>query len=211
MTFADLVDEVADRLNLSSDKAIARVGRSVNERYRSLASSIGLPEVARQTITANSVIGSANVTFTAQKLYSVFNTATTPSTVLDQYSFDTMRNMLNVADPPTSFAVQSLTSSTVTILMNVTAATIYPLSADADVNLVTLSGTMVPAFAENFHDCLVYGAMSIELEKQEKYDLSSAQDAKYQTRVSELRLYNAKNAYTRFYQGANTNTGYFYN
>src|SRR5688572_17183851 len=57
MTFLELVNEVTDRLNLTSDQAISRVGREINARYRRVTSSIGLGasrrvyDVAVQTVT----------------------------------------------------------------------------------------------------------------------------------------------------------------
>lgn len=201
MTFADIQTEVSDRLNLTSAKALARIGRSINERYRWLASSIGMQTVTQTTVSANTVIGSQLVTFNAEKLFSVYNPAYTPPIVLDIISPDELRNEFTSTDPPTQCAILNMGASTVTIKINTVAATVYALGADAEVNIQTLSGTMVPAFAEDYHSLLVYGAMATELDHLEKYDMAKVQEARFTTRMSELRLFIAKSAYLNIYQG----------
>ena len=83
----------------------------------------------------------------------------------------------------------------------------FVLTADVEVNLATLSGVGVPAFAESFHDLLVYGAVAIELEKMEKYELAKAQEARCEGRISELRMFIAKSAYRTMWQGKTSPVG----
>lgn len=207
MTFTDIQNEVADRLNLTSAAALARIGRSINERYRWLASSIGIADVIeRLTASADTVVGNRSLTFgptpvAVEKLLSVFNTAFTPPMVLDQVTFDELRNSPIGTDPPKQYAIQLMGAKSVTVFLDTIPATIFTLSADVEGNLTTLSGTAVPAFAEDFHNLLVYGAMATELDKQEKYDLAEKKETQFDTRVSELRLYIAKSAYLAIAQG----------
>ena len=202
MTFTDVVNEVLDRLNLTSANATTRVGRSINEAYKTIASTIGVQTIERVNgITANTVIGSRNITFTCEKILTVYNTNFTPYLVLDERTEDEMRNETLVTDPATEYAVKLMGASTVTLELNSAASSIYTLTADAMVNLGTLSGVQVPAFSEDFHNMLVYKSMQIELEKMEKYDKAEKQEQKYEKRLAEYRLYIAVSAYKILVQG----------
>ncbi len=92
-------------------------------------------------------------------------------------------------------------ASTVTIYLDCIPATIYALTADALVNLSTLSGSMIPAFAEDYHDLLVLGAMATEYDKMEKTPLADKKEKQYEDRLSQLRMYIAKSAYKDIVQG----------
>ena len=202
MTFTEIVNKVADRMNLTAATALTRIGDSVNERYRTIASSIGLDTIERQTITASTIIGNRSLVFTCEKILSIYNTAFTPVLVLDEISMDLMRNQVLGTDPAQQYAIQLMGASTVTVYLGSTPATIYPLSADALVNLSTLSGSQVPAFAQDFHDALVLGAMATELYKMEKYALADKKEEQFMARLSDLRFFIAKSAYRQMYQGS---------
>ncbi len=201
MTFTDIQTEVADRLNLTSSAALARIGRSINERYKWLASAIGFSTIETQTISANTVIGNQTIVFTCEKILTVFNPAFTPVQVLAEALFTELRDEIPGTDPPQRYAIKLAGASTVTLFLDCIPATIYALSADALVNLATLSGTQIPAFPEDYHNILVYGAMATELEKMEKYDLAARQENRFETRVSDLRYYQMKSAWLDIYQG----------
>ncbi len=207
MTFTEIVAEVADRLNLTSAVALTRIGRSVNQRYRRLSSTLGLQTTARGTATASTVVGNRSVTFTAEKIYAVYDATVSPPRVFGEVSFDEMRNAMIGTDPARMYAIQTIGASTVTIMLNTIPATIYVLTADARLNLATLSGTQIPAFSESFHDILVYGAASTELEKMEKPDLAKIQEGHYEVRLGELRFDIAKSAYRELYQGKTAPSG----
>ena len=202
MTFTDIQTEISDRLNLTSTAALARIGRSINEGYKEIASTIGISTIERVNgITANTSINSRNITFTCEKILVVYNTNSTPPLILDERTEDEMRNETTVTDPATEYAVKLMGSSSVTLELNATAASVYTLTADAMVNVSTLSGTQVPAFTEDFHNMLTYKGMQIELEKMEKYDKAKVQEDKYKVRLGEYRLYIAASAYKDIHQG----------
>jgi hypothetical protein len=201
MTFSDIQAEIADRLNLTSVPALARIGRSINERYKWIVSSCGLITASRGVTTATATIGSRSLVFQAEKVLSVFNPAFTPPFVLTERTFDELRNSIIGSDPPIEYAIQQMSGSTVTVFLGSVPATSFALNADTETNQMTLSGTMVPGFAEDFHDILVYGGMSTELEKMEKYDLADRQEQRYAQRLSDLRFFIAKSAYLDIYQG----------
>ncbi len=207
MTFDQIVAEVADRLNLTSTQAITRIGRSVNLRYKWLSSTLGLQTLARTVVTANTVIGNQSVTFTnVVKTYSIFNPAFTPPQILEEVTIDELRNQPIHADPPSQFAIQLTGATSLTVKLNSVPASIYALGADAEAIVATLSGSQVPAFTENFHDILIYGAAATELDKMEKYDKSNKHEALFQVRLAELRYHIAKSAYMQMYQGRTSGT-----
>lgn len=79
MTFAEIQSEILEDLNLTSATAIARVGREINRRYREIVTSLGLETSTRAIVTASSVIGDRNMTFTGTlKLLSVFDNLAKP-------------------------------------------------------------------------------------------------------------------------------------
>ena len=202
MTFTEIQNKVADRCNITSTTGLARIADSINERYRAVASSIGLDTIQRGTASANTVIGNRSVTFTCEKILSVYNTAFTPYMVLDEVSFDTLRNQVTGTDPAQQYAIQLMGASTVTVFLDSTPATIYALTVDALINVATLSGSQIPAFAQDFHDILVFYAMSVELYKMEKYALADKKEAQSESRLSDLRYYIAKSAFGKIVQGS---------
>jgi hypothetical protein len=65
----------------------------------------------------------------------------------------------------------------------------------------------VPAFAEDYHDILVYGPLGLEYNRMEKPDMGriyNFEDERrpglFQVRASQLRYYIAKSAYLDIYQ-----------
>jgi hypothetical protein len=203
VTFTDIQNEVIDRLNLTSAQAIARVGRSINERYKWMVSSLGLQTSVRTQVSANSAIGNRSMVFTGiDKIYAVFNPAfVPPAGILNEVSFDQLRNEPLGTDPPENYAIQLISAHTVTIFLDCVPGSVYPLNADGRANTTTLSGLSEPSFAEEFHNILTYFAESVELEKMEKYDLAEKQFNLSESRLAELRLDIAVSAYLDIAQG----------
>lgn len=204
---------MADRCDLTSTSALTRIGREVNERYRWLASSVGFSTIQLVPgVTANTVVGNRSLTFGAtgtkvEKILSVYNAAYSPPQVLGQVSFDQMRNQMLGTDPPQQYAIQTMGDHSVTIYLGTIPATIYALTADVLSNLTDLSGVQVPAFAEDFHDILVYGPLGSEYMRMEKPELARTFDNEderrpglFQVRAAQLRYYIAKSAYLDIYQ-----------
>lgn len=206
MTYQDIENDTMDRLGQSSGLTRGRVGRAINERYRWLATSEGMETTARGTVTAATSIGSRSLTFgptptPVQKLYAVYDATVTPPTILGEVSFEEMRQYPVSSGKARYFAVQLLGATSVQILLNATPTAIDTWTADAELNLSVLSGAMVPAFPEAFHDLLIYGAMATILESAGKYDEAKVQEKRYEQRCSDLRLFAAKSAFQDIYQG----------
>jgi hypothetical protein len=206
MTFEEIVAEIADRLNLTSDTAITRIGRSVNERYKWLCTSMGLQTTSQGVVSATTTVGSDLLTFgpipyKVSRLESVFNPAYPRPNTLNQVSLVILRNMTAGTDPAQNYAIYETFADRWTIKLDSQASSPYELQADALISKPTLSGADVPKFPEAYHDTLVYGGMATELDKMEKPDLAQVQEARWADRNSELRLFIAKSGYMDIYQG----------
>lgn len=207
MTFTDIQSRISDRLNLTSTAALTRIGQSINEAYREMASSVGIKDkIERGTASASTVVGNRDLTFgpsptKVQKILAVYDPSISPPRLLDEFTMDELLNQVLGTDPASAYAIKLMGATSVTIHLDVIPASIYTLTADVLINLVDLSGTDVPAFAEDFHNLLIYKGMQIELEKMEKYDLAAKQEKKFQDRMGEYRLYIASSAYLKIMQG----------
>ncbi len=214
MTFTDIVNEIADRCDLTSPSALTRIGREVNEAYRWLASSIGFSTIQYVPgVVATTTIGNRSLVFGdngrpgVEKILSVYNAAFTPPQVLGEVSVDQLRNQFTGTDPAQQYAIELMGDHTVTIMLGSVPASAYELTADVLSNLTDLTGSQKPAFAEDYHDILVYGPLGLEYNRMEKPELGriyNNEDERrpglFQTRASQLRYYIAKSAYKDIYQ-----------
>ena len=211
-TFSELQSEVAERMNLTSATALARIGRSINERHRRVVSSLGLQTASRGAATASTAIGNVDVTFGPTptgitKVHAITNPAFPSQRPLDELLYDELKlRVTRSGDKPTAWAVKRMGTNSVTITLDSTPATVYTLNADATLNTSMLSGTNLPAFSEDFHDILILHAMSIELDKQEKHALAKEKLKEADDRVDELRYFIAKSAYLQIQQAKNSTT-----
>lgn len=206
MTFTELVSRTAERLNLTSSEATARLGRYVNDRYRELTSSLGINTSRRTSATAATVISNPRVTFTIEKIERIYATTTGARRMLQEISYDEWRNRnvyQNASGSPLAYAVENAGASTVTIVLDPVPAAVETLSADGLNNASTLSGSDVPAFPADFHDALVWGAMAEEYRKLDKHNLATDAEARFEKRISDLRYFLAKSSYLELKQGPN--------
>lgn len=202
MTFTEIVNSVADRLNLTSASSITRLGLHVNKRYKRLVKSMGLDTAVRGTATATTTIGNSYLVFAStSKILAVYDATVSPVRMLHERMVDEIRNQIVGPSPADLYAIYLMGANSVTLLLNSVPATAYTLTADVMAQTATLSGSQVPAFDEGFHDILEIGAMSDELMKMEKPDLAQAREMEFESRLSELRLFIAKSAYLDIYQG----------
>ena len=205
MTFAEIVSSVQDRLNLTSSASSTRVGTAVNKHYKRLTSALGISHTSRSVfnISANTTIGSAEVTFTSvEKLNRVYYLSGTQKVWLDEVLADEIREENPPTnDSPTKWAYKALGDSSVTVLLDSLAATSYALKADGFITSATLSGVMVPAFPESYHDILIEGVLKDEYKKMEKLPLAKESKAEYEQRLSDLRMWIAKSGYVTIRQG----------
>lgn len=204
MTFTEIRTEIIERLNLTSSDALTRVGRAINRKYRLVTSSIGLELSRRITVSAALTPGVSTLTFTGvEKVINVFNRTVTPYRRLSEVTTEELRDKqpFVASDSPTMYSVDSHTSDSVTILINVIPQTAFTLYADVHTAVSDLSGSQEPAFPESFHDILIEGVLMDELRKMEKSSLAQFAQAEYEKILSDLRMWIAKNNFKDNYQG----------
>lgn len=207
MTYTEIVATVAKRCNLTSAEALLRIGDEVNERYKWIATSIGFNTIARRVAKATTTIGDRYLVFGpgngilgVQKSLSVFNAGFNPPLVMGEITFDQMRNQVPGTDPAQQYAISEMGAKSVTIYLGSSPSTAYELSMDCLASVATLQGADEPAFSENYHDILIYGAMASEYDKLEKAVLADKKEKQFEGRMAELRLFIAKSAYLNIYQ-----------
>lgn len=203
MTYAELKSRLLDRLNLSSSDAEARLGAFVNERYRELATSIGMGRVRRAEVALNTVADTATLT-TAEILKPLILTPDNNRPPLTEITVDQLRNRLprGATGRPREFAVTGVTPSGCTIEFYPVPDDVYPITADGIVPGIDLEDDDdVPAFPEDFHDALIFGALADEYDHFEKPAMAAKQEAKYKARKGDLRYFIGKSTYLQRVQG----------
>lgn len=154
--------------------------------------------------SANTTIGSAEVTFTSmEKITRVYILdADSNKIFLDEVTVDELREETPAtSDSPRRWAVKSYTNDDVVILLDKLAETQYAVKADGFSTTSTLSGSNTPQFPESFHDILIEGVLADEYMKLEKPDLAKISEMRYERRLSDLRMWAAKSVYLNTRQG----------
>lgn len=205
MTFTEIQTEILDRLNLTSSTDSTRIGRAINRVYREVTSTVGLQLSRRTTSIVTATIGVSTITVSnCENIISVINRAVSPYKVLDEVSLDELREDQPYAasDSPTKWAINSITSDTHVIEINVIPQTAIDLYVEKMAVVADLSGANEPAFPESYHDILIYGVLIDEYDKVEKPTLSVKMERRYEKRLGELRLWIALGGpYKDIYQG----------
>ena len=209
MTFAEIQTEVLDDLNLTSTTATTRVGREINIRYKRLVSSLNLDTSKHTSSSQSAVAGSTEITFTSiDKITRIVDTTGGAFRLLKEITWNELREKAaKDSNTPTQYAIKRVGANSVVVAFDVNFQTITPsLRADGYETTSTLSGSTAPAFPEDYHDILVWGAKADELLKMEKPQLAVYCERMFEKRLSELRLYLAKSRYLTRQQGEQLST-----
>lgn len=203
MIFEELIAETCERLNLTSETAKSRVARELNNRYKRLTSSIGLITSRYATVTGTAEIGNRTMTVNGVEKVNTVVDPTDPDfdVTLTHITTDEMHITPLRSEPPRNYAITRVGSNTVDLLLDCVPVTAFTLSINGVENVSTLSGSDTPSFPESFHDILVWGAMADEYRKMEKLQLMGDAELNYERRLSDLRMFIAKDAYLDIYQG----------
>jgi hypothetical protein len=202
MTMNELVEHTADVLGLSAPEAKARINRELNVRYKQVTSAIGMSPTRREEFSKAATIGSSFITFTgAEKLDVVYRIVDGKQKPLDELTDDEMRKAPVRDEPPTQFSLYSVAPSSVTVKIDCVPTTTFTLYASGLADASSLSSTDSPAFPESYHDILVLGVTADELRRKEKDRAADRAEAKFESRLSDLRMFFAKSAYLDIYRG----------
>lgn len=211
MTFTEIVNDVMNRLNLTSQDARTRIGIRVNDRYRRVCSSIGLlssRQVARTvTLIPASIPSLPDYTVVdMQKVNRIIivDPNGTKVRTLEQVTYDDVTKYTSSQRLPQYWAVKRMGATSTIITFDATPATDpFTIRIDGYDISETLEDDAEPAFPQDFHDILIEGAMADEHRKMEKPELAQIDEANYQTRLGDLRMFIAKAAYLDIYQSKN--------
>lgn len=202
----ELVNHIADEMALSAPDAKARILKELNIRYRRITSSIGLITSRRVEVQQNVTQNSNTVTFTGiEKIDSIFYKVSTGPVVqnktLDLITDDEMVKERMFTAHPTKYSVFTTGPNSVTIKMNCQPATVFTLYAHGLVDASNLSGTASPAFPASFHDILIFGVEADEYKRKRQTQEAVASEQQFESRLSDLRMFIAKNAYQDMHRG----------
>jgi hypothetical protein len=210
VTFVQLQDDTMARLNLSSAEARTNVKKWLNQKYRRLVTGVGLGRVRRSTLTFVTV--STTQTYTPATLIKPFTVSyVAGNLVLDEKSEEEVRAMdpaLQQTGSPRRYVVQKYLAAGVTLRIHPTPDAVYTITVDGLIAGTEMSADAdVPAFPEDFHDLLVFGAMEEALIKLEKPALAAKAREDAKIRTSDLRYFLAKSGYLHKVQGSTSNFG----
>lgn len=187
------------RMNLTSPEQRKRVREALNDRYREVQSALGLARTRRGSKTFTTTSGSATVVASGISHLETLYDAAVLKRPLDEVSLQSIRERDASGahlGTPLIYAVQSHTNDVLTLRLYPTPNATQALTAD-----VLLTGTEMdessdqPSFPSDFHDVLVRGALADEYMKIERArPLAVIEEAKFEKRLSELRLHLAKTA-----------------
>lgn len=205
MTFSELVTQSADLLGINSPDSLLRLGRLINARYKRVTGSIGLNVTRRDTVIQACTLGVQSVTFAGiTHIERVIDASTGAIRVLREVTFDELRRVVGTTGDPQRYAIQAIDATSVTIYLDAIPQDARELTADGQSSAGTLSGSMVPAFPEDFHDILVMGVLADEYTRMEKGKLALSKEEEFKFRLGELRLNIAKSQSLKFRQNDST-------
>lgn len=194
MTFLQLQDRVLGRLNLTSDEARIRIGEFLNENYRRVQTSIGMAQVRRGTLEVAAQVGPFSVG--AIKPFTI--TLPVFNRLLVERTLDQLREIQTtptVVGVPQCYAVTGFGTSSFELLLYPDPADAYGLEIDALlVGVDMVDDTDQPAFPEDFHDVLIFGALEDEYNHFDRPELAAVQAQKFQRRLGDLRYFLVKSA-----------------
>jgi hypothetical protein len=210
MTFDEIVSEVMDRLNLTSEDSRERIEKRVNSRYRRVTSSIGL-QTSRRMLLDVSCDGVNDTELPEVEIPDLEKITRIKMTgddggvrLLKEKTYDEINNVATLDGTPQSWAVKLMDAASTTILLDGFPSTeTFTLTCEGYDRVIDMQGDQEPFFPEDFHDILVEGVMSDELRKMEKAPLAAIAEQNYALRLSDLRFFIAKSGYLDVVQGKN--------
>lgn len=206
MTFTEIVDQIADYLDLVSTPQKALIGKEVNLVYRRVRTAVQLQPSRRILgVAGPTSLGLQEVTFEGvQKVVRVYDDSSGRAREIEEKLAEEIR-LINAttSDHVTKWATLRVGANSVTILCNVKFQTEFDLRADGYDTTDDLSGSQEPAFPEDFHEILIDGVLKKMLGK--RGDKQGARDAgtDYERRLSDLKLWHAKTLLGKRRQGEN--------
>lgn len=222
MTFVTLQNRILNRLNLTTTTARSRIKDFINERYRAVATSVGLVSRVRfGTVTFPTVNGQyeyqlAAAILTPNNVGDVIHAQTLTYVAGNRILLESTLDSLRVTDPGnlrTGFPVRwaqhkyqrsggVTTTNVAQVYMWPKPDAVYTIQVDGILSGVDLSNdTDVPVLPDDFHDVLELFATADELYKESHADQAKIFEQKAEARLRELRYFIEKSVYCGLQQG----------
>lgn len=112
-----------------------------------------------------------------------------PNRILDERTFDQLRDQLIGAEPPQQYAISTVTDSSVTIFLDCFPTSAFVLTADAFSTTSDLAGSDRPLIIENFQNMLIYAAMEVEYDKLDNPLMARRMGEKFEKRLAEYQYF----------------------
>lgn len=196
-----------DRMKLTSTEARTRVKNFINERYRAVATSCGLTSVRWGYGTIITVAESIDYPVTGiihpvQAWLAVGNSADKILRQITSLEFLELDPAQEKHGEPQAWSHHRSNAATATVRLWPIPDDEYSVGVGGIMSGTDMSADGdVPVLPEDFHDALIFGALSDELMEKEKPQLADAMEAKFKERVRELRYFVNRTAYLEMRQG----------
>ena len=187
---------IAGLANIERAGSLTRIGTLINLHYREFTAQ-GYTAVARRvTVTGTASVSSQYITVSGiEKIERLLDLSAGTNRLIPEVSVEELRALTpDTNDTPTMWAVFSQAAGAVTIIVDNYAQTAYELSADGLDVADVLSGSTEPALPASFHDLLVYAVLADETLKKDYAPQAQLYERKYQSRLSQLKLFLATSA-----------------
>lgn len=207
MTKGEIVQNIMDRLNLTSTTARTRIGNVVDRYYLRATAAIGVKNTSRRVFDIESVATIGDETFEfdlMEKITRIYYVNSNGEKVFPrEVTIDELReiSLMDSGDEPARYAVRESGAMYVIIQVDMLPETAYSMFADGYGNASALDDDQQPIFPESFHDILVEGPLKDEYKKLGMRDLAKDSRDEYEMRLAELRQWGATSAYLKIQQG----------
>ena len=196
-----------DRTNLTTTAARTRIKNFINNRCRDIQTSANMNRVRFGTVTINTVLNTPETTVTTI-IKPVTITLPALNRVLGERTLDQILafNPANTwTGAPEVYAIKNVLASGVTFRWAPIPDGVYALVINGILpGTDMVADADVPGFPADFHDSLIYGALSDEYDHMDQGDMSMKQEQKYQKRLGDLRYWIQKSIYLHRVQNGTT-------
>ncbi len=210
MFFEDMVDEVKDRLNLTSIEAEIRIEAHINSRYRRATAGTGLLTSRRLTsdLDLDGATPGTLPLITIEDYEKILkiqidNGVGARPTTLIQLTWDELSNKSQTTGLPRYWALKRSGAGFVIIQIDGYPATTFTLKLEGYDIADTLTTGAEPYIPTDYHYILIEGAIADELRKMEKYQEAKIHEDIWTMGLSDMRYFLAKSSYLEIKQGKN--------
>lgn len=195
MTFLELQNNTLTRVSRTSADARARVKTFLNERMRTLQTSLGLGRTRRGSVSLNTVAADSTLITTGIVKVETITLPALNRSLLEK-SMDTLRRMdasNTSSGSPLFYAIEKVNARSLSLFFWPKPDAIYSLTIEGIlVGTDMAADADVPGLPEDFHDILITGALITEYDRDNNDKQAESMERKFEIRKRELRYFIAK-------------------